>query len=330
MPPNGTSGLSNGKPADGIVGTANPYLHLGTYYMWLTVDHSIHPYLWTTTNPGTGLAALTAFQLPLTNGATAAVSLTAPLPLLGGGQFTWMIGGGGSLGGICTYVDAGGIRYLWVSNNGGDTGGNRVFRVRDPLNEKGLGPVVDIVLGQPNSTSTVVNYPGGNPTQSSLYNPGTIAVDHHGNLYVSDHSFEFTGNARMLRWNKSTLDNTTALTLSTGKAQYLVPADAVYGTNYSFTTTGCYNPPGSWTPPATDYFQEFIGDLPLETRTKIADYLDTGMVYEVYRGISWCRFFCRVQSMGDEVDGRVLGLARWLITYVRHHGVTLPSELGPH
>jgi hypothetical protein len=83
----------------------------------------------------------------------------------------------------------------------------------------------------------------------------------------------------------------------------------------------------------TDFYppQEFIGDLPLETRTKIADYLDTGLVYEVYRGISWCRFFCRVQSMGNKelTDGYWVW-PEGLSHYVRDHGVTLPSEFRDH
>ena len=83
----------------------------------------------------------------------------------------------------------------------------------------------------------------------------------------------------------------------------------------------------------TDYYppQEFVGELPLLTRAKIAGYLDKGMVYEVYRGISWCRFFCRVQSMGNSelTDGYWVWPAG-LSHYVRDHGVVLPSEFLDH
>lgn len=84
-----------------------------------------------------------------------------------------------------------------------------------------------------------------------------------------------------------------------------------------------------------DYYapQEFVGDWPARLRTQVAEYLDSGQVFRVYRGYSWCRFRCGrdFQSMG----ARELTDGYWvwpegLSHYVRDHSVTLPAEFVRH
>src|SRR5258708_34848709 len=64
-----------------------------------------------------------------------------------------------------------------------------------------------------------------------------------------------------------------------------------------------------------DYFppQEFVGGLSLSTRAEVADYLDTGLKYAAYRGVSWCRFFLQPPDGQPRVRGWNLGLARRLV-----------------
>ena len=80
--------------------------------------------------------------------------------------------------------------------------------VADPLNNRVLGyrdyrkvradGTADLVIGQPDLATALVNYPSNNPTQANaqgLWSPEGLAVDPHGNLYVAD-----TCNARVLRF----------------------------------------------------------------------------------------------------------------------------------
>jgi hypothetical protein len=82
----------------------------------------------------------------------------------------------------------------------------------------------------------------------------------------------------------------------------------------------------------TNYYppQELMGDLPLAIRTQVADYLDRGHVFEVYRGRSWCRFFCEhLMGCRELTDGYWV----WpedLSHYVRDHGVIVPLEFIRH
>jgi len=58
--------------------------------------------------------------------------------------------------------------------------------------------VADLVIGQPNLMTALVNYPSNNPTQANaqgLWSPEGLAVDAYGNLYVAD-----ACNARVLRF----------------------------------------------------------------------------------------------------------------------------------
>lgn len=80
--------------------------------------------------------------------------------------------------------------------------------IADPLNNRVLGfkdyrkvnagNFADLVIGQPDLRTALLNYPSNNPTQANnqgLWSPEGLAVDSQGNLYVAD-----TCNARVLRF----------------------------------------------------------------------------------------------------------------------------------
>jgi len=80
--------------------------------------------------------------------------------------------------------------------------------VADPLNNRVLGfadyrkvnagSKGDLVIGQPDLLTGMINYPGNNPSQTNdtgLWSPEGLAVDSSGNLYVAD-----ACNARVLRF----------------------------------------------------------------------------------------------------------------------------------
>jgi uncharacterized protein (TIGR03437 family) len=80
--------------------------------------------------------------------------------------------------------------------------------IADPLNNRVLGyrdyaqvnanVTADLVIGQPDLSTALVNYPSNNPTQANaqgLWSPEGLAVDATGNLYVAD-----TCNARVVRF----------------------------------------------------------------------------------------------------------------------------------
>jgi uncharacterized protein (TIGR03437 family) len=85
-----------------------------------------------------------------------------------------------------------------------DTFNNRVLGYRD-IRRLRSGEKADLVLGQPDLSSTVANYPGGQsdtPTQKGLFNPLDVAVDNQGNVYVTDAS-----NSRVVRFPKPDFNN---------------------------------------------------------------------------------------------------------------------------
>lgn len=117
-----------------------------------------------------------------------------------------------------------------------NSSGTPHFYVADPYNNRVLGfkdlrafqnggkNKADVVLGQADFTTALVNYPSGNqnkPTNSSLYRPIGLVVDSTGNLYVAD-----SGNGRVLRF--------PAPFAYTGTAPE--PADLVLG-QQNFTTS---------------------------------------------------------------------------------------------
>jgi uncharacterized protein (TIGR03437 family) len=110
-------------------------------------------------------------------------------------QFTGSRNGG-------TFADAGiaidnssGTPHLYVA----DTYNNRVLGFKDLRKfQNGAKNKADIVLGQGDFTTALVNYPSGDPNKpssSNLHSPIGLIVDAQGNLYVAD-----SGNGRVLRF----------------------------------------------------------------------------------------------------------------------------------
>jgi hypothetical protein len=218
MPAGGPSGLSNGQAVDGVIGAPNPslpYFNPSGEFGRVKTDQTGH--LWAQ-GPADDVLV---FSLPLTNGETASVTLSSPLPLLGTSQPISFQEANGDIA-----VDPN-AQFLWIS----DPPDSRVLRIRNPLTH----PQVDIILGQPNAAGTMVDYPGGNPSQTNLNYPGGLALDHHGNLYVADHSLEVNGDGRLLRYNASEIGNTGTTAI------FGLPASAVYGAGglTNFTSAGC-------------------------------------------------------------------------------------------
>jgi uncharacterized protein (TIGR03437 family) len=86
--------------------------------------------------------------------------------------------------------------HLYVA----DTFNHRVLGYKDARKLKAGAPsdLADIVIGQPDLSTAVCNYPNGDltkPTQSSLCFPIGLLVDSAGNLYVAD-----SGSGRVLRF----------------------------------------------------------------------------------------------------------------------------------
>ncbi len=226
MPSGGPAAFQNGPPVDGLIGGSPQSPLTGGGFGRVKADKVGH--LWAIAPGGT---QLWIYKLPLINGESASqtLSLGSPIPLLGGGSV--------SLTNSSTYPGhteglavAPYASYLWFT----DAYASRVMRIRNPL----TAPVVDIVLGQPNSTSTTTDYPSGTPSQTNLNYPGSAVLDQYGNLFVGDHSLEFNGDGRLLRYDVDTIQNNSTT------ARFAVPASGVYGVGglHNFTSAGDTNP----------------------------------------------------------------------------------------
>ena len=108
-----------------------------------------------------------------------------------------------------------------------DTFNNRILGYKDFTHLQG-GQPADLVIGQPDFSRTVINYPSGDPTtptSTSLYLPTALAVDSAGNLYVTD-----TGNSRVLRFpapyasGKTTLESADLVLGQAGFNSYITDA----------------------------------------------------------------------------------------------------------
>ena len=239
MPASGAAGFSNGQSASvaGVPNQADPRLEVQPRFGRIREDHAGH--LWALRSIDGTPTKIEIYNLPLTPLATPAVTLNGPFNVLGGGTISWTF-----LEGIAPAPDG---SYVWLGNRDN----NRVFRLRNPLTT----PIVDIILGQTSATGISINQPSGIPSATNLNTPGAVRLDHHGFLYVSDHGLEDNGNYRMLRWNPNTIAAAVAQATLSGVAQFAVPANGVFGTNGSFTVTGCFpgtNPApgicGPWEP----------------------------------------------------------------------------------
>ena len=125
--------------------------------------------------------------------------------------------------------DAGG-RFLWVS----DTDNHRVLRIRDPL----TNPVVDVILGQTTVEGDECNRGGESaPAADTLCFPGDLSIDRRGNLWVSDHALEVSGNFRLLMFPKILFSTDNAETIFAPDAAKIF---ATYGDHNSRMSVGFY------------------------------------------------------------------------------------------
>lgn len=184
---NNVNNLTNGQSPDGYLGTNGPTEIPDPGYSQVKVDDSGRVWAMTETK-------IEVYQAPVTTGNLPIKTITSPISVLGGGEIVFDYANG--VNAIAPTADG---EYLWVTQNES----SRVFRIKGPLTET---PVVDIVLGQTDLSGTQCNQ-GGQMTLSTLCKPGHIALDNHGNLYVSDHFIEAEGNFRMLMFSHDLFHN---------------------------------------------------------------------------------------------------------------------------
>ena len=213
---NGVAALKNGTPASGVVGETYWSPEWETCCGDISVDGAGR--LWVLGSDASHF--IRVYQLPLTENSVPIQTIStfrASFPVLGSservllGPTTFGIpaaelhsGGGNVTGGpyIRGIAPVGNGESIWIS----DSHNHRILRLRNPLGE----PVVDAILGQKSATGNKCNrsaYIGpwdrpqdeaGAPGADTLCYPGAVAIDRLGNLFVSDHSLEISGNWRLL------------------------------------------------------------------------------------------------------------------------------------
>jgi len=231
MPTGSPGSLTLDQAPTGFVGTGDPTIPNpgGDGFERIREDQAQpQQHLWVSrTKAYSGYIQI--YNLPLNSASVPVTALGPSLPLLGGGSVSlWDVTG------LAPAPDA---SYIWLS----DVNNNRVLRVQNPL----TSPVVDVILGQPTTASIAADYPSGNPTATNMSGQGSVVLDHHGYLYVSDHYLEITGeNNRVLRWNPSTLAAAVSNASAGNTVVCGLPADAVYGVGglTNFNSFGCVNP----------------------------------------------------------------------------------------
>ena len=205
---NGLDGLTNGRPADGVVGSASYPGRWPDCCGRIKADAAGR--LWVLGFEGRRF--LDVYQLPLTEHSVPIHTIwkeEADFPVLGTDDRITL---GHRIFGISP---VGRGEFLWVA----DTDNHRVVRIRHPLTD----PVVDVVLGQHNARERLCNrfmdrethddHPRTIATDDTLCFPGALSIDRLGNLYVSDHSLEVEGNWRLLIFLAESIPtrNTSAL-----------------------------------------------------------------------------------------------------------------------
>ncbi len=256
---NGLGALSNGKAADGVAGQAASTFANASPGGAITAMKASKAHLYVAREfDNHGLPPrIEVYDLPLTNGQQPrAAYLTYPFSLNGGGQLSYdlTVNYGTAFWGLAVADDD---SALWVSH--GDT--SRVFRVRNPLSTDQVGAptVVDVVLGQPNSTSTAAGCVafGQQIGPTLLCHNGSLALDRLGNLWVSDQSLETRGSARLLEFNAAVLSSGTGVVYAPAATRVLPnlatwePAfdsnnRMVVGYNPYFTGNTAANPDGGY------------------------------------------------------------------------------------
>ena len=203
---NGLDTLSNGRPADGIVGDAYFVQPRDSCCGRIKADSSGR--LWVLAFEG--IDFLDVYELPLTE-------YSAPVHTVRKAESSFPVLGtearvkiGRRIFGI---APVGGGDFLWLS----DTDNHRVLRIRDPL----TNPVVDVILGQKEPAGVSCNRGELTPrsnwwegidglTPDMICFPGVLSIDRLGNLYVSDHALEVNGNHRLLVFSAETLETTNS------------------------------------------------------------------------------------------------------------------------
>ena len=197
---NGLEALTNGQPADGVIGDESA---VGEWhYCCGRIKTDDAGKLWVLAFEG--IHFIDVYQLPLSEYAVPLHTVwkdQATFPVLGTEERLSL---GHSIDGI---APVGKGEFLWLS----DTDNHRVVRIRNPLTD----PVVDVVLGQTDAETTECNkgrFPAaGKPDTENRRNldvlcfPGALSIDNEGNLYVSDHALEVEGNRRLLIFSRESL-----------------------------------------------------------------------------------------------------------------------------
>ena len=194
---NGLASLTNGKQADGVIGDERFHRYYDSCCENIKADGAGR--LWVNSSEGVA-GFIDVYQLPLTHQSAPLETFWAKgwrFPVLGEDEMLSVLDGR-----IWGIAPAEGGRFLWIS----DTDNHRVVRVRDPL----TAPVVDVVLGQKAPDEEACNHGDLAGSHDSpikvgpdmLCFPGNVAVDREGNVWVSDHALEVSGNFRLLMFSK--------------------------------------------------------------------------------------------------------------------------------
>ena len=271
----GQTALASGQAPDGFAGPGVNSTSVtlpgtvGSDFTRIRVDHSTGPtgsqHLWVIANENAGNNQAQVYNLPLTAWAVPGTTVNTNIPVLGApaSMVDWR--GAGGLSGLNDLMPQssvsapyapGPVSYLWVADNWH----SRVFRVSDPLGQLGLGPKVDLLIGQTTAANnTCDNFgtrTGGGCSGSVAMNqytlswPGALALDHAGNLYVCDFSLETAGNSRLLEYDEAEIAQATQNSLVTGKIQFLSNAVTYAGATHTYDNGGSFGPGHSPPPPS--------------------------------------------------------------------------------
>lgn len=212
--------LTNGQAPDGYLNsTSFTDLPNQNYRCDSQIQVDEQGRLWAAANNFYEGGRVDVFFPPINSEDTPDLTINGTIPLVGGGSITIGMDGENSVGfnGIEVSDDA---QYLWIT----ETNRHRVIRIKDPL----TNPVVDVILGQVNSTGKTCNRGlsgydwDANPTYLCL--PSYLSFDNFGNLYVSDHFFEWDGNYRLLMFTANTFPDDLTSVLYAPAAKKAFPA----------------------------------------------------------------------------------------------------------